>query len=310
MENIKFSNFPPDLDPNDNIYLDAIKELNFNPLTKYDIHFYGCYPKIKFTQKAPAYLYSKISNKGMVKWLNNQQGITEPINKNDFNIWVTYENRRPPHQNFDLTTSYDIDDYGGTNLYYPLIYKYMNVKGTENKYSKHNISPHQATLKRNVPTDILQKKNKFMVSFINNPHPMRLRAQNLLSKVDSISEYGRSVNNYVEDKILTTENYWFSLCFENDLYPGYITEKTLEAWLGWSIPLWWGDDANKILNPKAIINLADFPTMADFTQYVSNLYKDKDRMIEMLSQPLLIKDFQYQSLVEFISAGLKKKFEI
>ena len=27
MENIKFSNFPPDLDPNDNIYLDAIKEL-------------------------------------------------------------------------------------------------------------------------------------------------------------------------------------------------------------------------------------------------------------------------------------------
>ena len=48
----------------------------------------------------------------MVKWLNNQQGITEPINKNDFNIWVTYENRRPPHQNFDLTTSYDIDDYG------------------------------------------------------------------------------------------------------------------------------------------------------------------------------------------------------
>jgi hypothetical protein len=95
---VKLFDFPPlivahivdiEYDKDEYVLIDGqhrystIKELNFNPITKYDIHFYGCYPKIKFTQKAPAYLYSKISNKGMVKWLNNQQGITEPINKNE-----------------------------------------------------------------------------------------------------------------------------------------------------------------------------------------------------------------------------------
>jgi hypothetical protein len=310
MKNIKFSNFPPDLNPKDNIFIDAIKDIDSDLHNVTNIHFYGCYPNIKFIEKAPAYIFSKISNKGMVSWLNNQQGIVEPENKNDFNIWVTFENRRAPHQYFDLTISFDIDDYQGTNLYFPLIFQYMNVKSSNNNYSKHNISPHQATQKRIIPDRILFNKKNFMVSFINNPHPTRLRAQNQLSKIGSLAEYGRSVNNYAKDKISTTEEFWFSLCFENDLYPGYVTEKALEAWLGWSIPLWWGDDANNILNPKAIINLAEFATMAEFTQYVSNLYKDKDRMIEMLSQPLLIKDFQYQSLVEFISAGLKKKFEI
>lgn len=95
MKYIKFSNFPPDLNPDDNIFLDAIKDIDLSLRNLTNIHFYGCYPNIKFIQKAPAYVYSKISNKGMVNWLNNQQGIIEPENKNDFNIWVTFENRRP-----------------------------------------------------------------------------------------------------------------------------------------------------------------------------------------------------------------------
>jgi len=309
MKNIKFSNFPPDLNPEDNIYIDAIKDIEPDLYKKRNIHFYGCYPKIKFIQKAPAYLFSKISNIGMVSWLNNQQGIVEPENINDFNIWVTFENRRPPHQFFDLTISFDIDDYQGTNLYFPLIFQYMNVKSLNNNYSKHNISPYQATQKRIIPDRILFNKKKFMVSFINNPHPTRLRAQNQLSKIGSIAEYGRSVNNYAKDKILTTEEFWFSLCFENDLYPGYVTEKALEAWLGWSIPLYWGSDANNILNQNALINLANFPSMEDFADFVSNLYKDKDKMIEILNQPILNKEFKYQNLVEFISAGLRKKFD-
>ena len=100
------------------------------------------------------------------------------------------------------------------------------------------------------------------------------------------------------------------LCFENDLYPGYVTEKVLEAWLGWTIPLYWGDDVSGILNPKAIINLANFSTMKDFVNYVSKLYGDKDQMINMINQPLFIKEFKFEDLVSFFHQGLRKKLAL
>ena len=183
----------------------------------------------------------------------------------------------------------------------------MNITGKPNNYSKHKISPHQAMMPRIAPPEIINSKNKFLVSFINNPHPTRLRAQELLSEIEPISTFGRSVNNYAKDKIETTKSYWFSLCFENDLYPGYVTEKVLEAWLGWSIPLQWGDDATGILNPNAIVNLANFQTMEHFVDYVEVLYCDNKRLIEMLNQPLLLKNFEFHDLVNFINKGLIKK---
>jgi hypothetical protein len=184
----------------------------------------------------------------------------------------------------------------------------MDIRGVGSSYAKHKISPMKAMQKRNLSQNQILQKNNFMVSFINNPHPIRLRAQEYLSKIDSIHAFGRSVDNYVQDKISTSEKYWFSLCFENDLYPGYVTEKVLEAWLGWTIPLYWGNDAYEILNPAAIINLSKFPSMIDFINYVENLYKNKSAMVEMINQPLLAKNFQYEDLVNFMNRGLKKKF--
>jgi hypothetical protein len=305
---IRFIDFPPDLDAGNNVYKDAIEASLLGQEIKQNINFYGCYPNIKFLEKLKAYWRSKLSNKGMVNWLNSQQGIRNPANTEEFNIWVTFENRRAPHKNFDLTLSFDCDDYGDNNLYFPLIYQYMDIRGVGSSYAKHKISPMKAMQKRSLSQKQILQKNNFMVSFINNPHPIRLRAQEYLSKIDSIHAFGRSVDNYVQDKISTSEKYWFSLCFENDLYPGYVTEKVLEAWLGWTIPLYWGNDAYEILNPAAIINLSKFPSMIDFINYVENLYKDKNAMVEMINQPLLAKNFQYEDLVNFMNRGLKKKF--
>lgn len=307
---IKFSDFPPDLNPKDNIYRDAIitatERINF----ELDVHFYGCYPNVEFTKKLKAYILSKLSNNGMVSWLNSQQGIRIPSSKNEFNIWVTFENRRPPHSNYDLTLSFDCDSMNGHNFYFPLIFQYMDIRGINSTYAKHKISPNAAMLKRDISKVQLLQKNSFLVSFINNPHPTRLKALHALSEIDKVVTYGRSVNNYAEDKISTSEEFWFSLCFENDLYPGYVTEKVLEAWLGWTIPLYWGDDVSGILNPKAIINLANFSTMNDFVNYVSKLYGDKDQMINMINQPLFIKEFKFEDLVSFFHQGLRKKLAL
>lgn len=305
--NIKFSDFPPDLNPQDNIYRDAIITAAERINVDLDVHFYGCYPNENFMKKLKSYILSKFSNKGMVNWLNSQQGIRIPLKKDEFNVWVTFENRRPPHTNYDLTLSFDFDTFNETNFYFPLIYQYMDIKGNRSTYAKHKISPGTAMLQRSISKNQLLQKNSFAVSFINNPHPIRLKALSALAEIDKVATYGRYVNNYADDKLSISEKFWFSLCFENDLYPGYVTEKVLEAWLSWTIPLYWGNDACGILNPKAIINLANFLSMEEFVNHVSKLYLDRDQMINMINQPLFVKDFKFEDLVNFIHESLKKR---
>jgi hypothetical protein len=300
-----FRNFPHDFNEKDNFFLQLVKDSNELIEVERDIYFYGCYPDKNIVKKAILFATSKMSNKGMTKWLKFQQGIGIPTDLHAFNVWCTFENRRPPVEGYDLTYTFDKDQLNGTNYYLPLLYLYLEINAAG---SKHKYKVSQLMRQRNLSLEELAFKTGFVSSFINNPHPTRLHAVKQLQKVGEVKLFGRSVNNYVDNKLEEASKYWFNLCFENDLYPGYVTEKVLEAWLGWTIPLYWGNDAYEILNPAAIINLSKFPSMTDFINYVENLYKDKSAMIEMINQPLLAKNFQYEDLVNFMNRGLKKKF--
>jgi len=295
---IKFYNFPHDFDKDNNFFIDLCNEVLKITNINFSIHFYGCYPKMSFVQKIFLYSKSRILDSSMTKWLTLQQGIVTPIDPLAFNVWCTFENRRPPANGFDLTLSFDINTYNDSNFYLPLIYLYMNHKKTGDAHSKHLVSPKQCTEPRSIEPNFINTKFGFASSFINNPQQTRLFVVKELSKISKVSVYGRSVGNYVEDKISEAEKFWFNLCFENDFYPGYVTEKILEAWLAKSIPIYWGSDANNILNPKAYVNFNDFLSVNEFVKYILELYSDEKRMIEMISQPILNSNFDYESLVQ------------
>jgi len=305
----EFFNFPHDFNPKSNYFLELIKEIAEEIDLQTPIHFYGCYPEIKIFRKVFLYLLSRTSNSNMTKWLNLQQGVVVPHNRNAFNIWCTYENRRPPVLGFDLTLSFELDDYKGTNYYLPLIYLYTNLSKKRNEYSKHKITPYECAQPRNLDENFFQNKSQFATSFINNPHPIRLRAINELSKVSPVNVYGRSVDNYVDDKIGTASKYWFNLCFENDLYPGYVTEKVLEAWLAGAIPLYWGIDKGRILNPEALINFNDFDSMETFVQHVSKVYSSPNEMKSIINQPLFLKIPEDGEIKDFLINGLRARAE-
>ena len=48
---IRFFDFPPDLDANNNVYKDAVEGSLLSKKITQEIHFYGCYPSIKFLEK-------------------------------------------------------------------------------------------------------------------------------------------------------------------------------------------------------------------------------------------------------------------
>jgi len=302
---IKFYNFPYDFNIESNFFLDLINKALIIKNTDIPIHFYGCYPNISLIRKTLLFANSRISDSAMTEWLNLQQGVIEPVDKRAFNIWCTFENRRPPVNRFDLTFTFDLDSYKDTNFYLPLIYLYMNHSDSKLVHSKHIISPAECAMSRDIDLNEIKLKSKFASSFINNPHQIRLRAINELSKISKIDVFGRSVGNYVNNKVKKASEYWFNICFENDLYPGYVTEKILEAWIAKTVPIYWGMDTAQILNPKAYVNLNNFESLEDFTIYVSDLYKDQDRMIEIIKQPLFNQEFNYNSLIQFLVRGLE-----
>ena len=131
---------------------------------------------------------------------------------------------------------------------------------------------------------------------------LRVLAENY--KVDC---YGPVFGRIIQNKEELLRNYRFNLCFENDLYPGYVTEKILESWLAESIPVYWGDDKKRILNPNAFINLSDYESLDDFVFEVKKIYSDRDRMQEMLEQPLLRTAFDFAAVQEFLVRGIRSR---
>jgi alpha(1,3/1,4) fucosyltransferase len=93
---------------------------------------------------------------------------------------------------------------------------------------------------------------------------------NQLSQYKEIHSYGRFLTNNFELQNISKGKYWreakdefftkikhkFSIAFENNSYPGYCTEKLMDAFLGNSLPLYWGcPKIYKDFNENAFINV-------------------------------------------------------
>lgn len=215
-------------------------------------------------------------------------------------IWFTGENVRPPASGYDLTLSFDLDSFTGTNFYLPLIVTALDWFGThlqspddQVRRLGRTVTPREAFHARQ--TDVAERP-KFACAFVGNPDPVRMRAIESLRTIGTVDVYGSAVGRAVEDKISIASDYRFMVCFENDLYPGYVTEKALDAWASGCIPLWWGIDKAELLNRKALINLFDLDGLNDFVQTVKSLEGDRHRMVEMGSQPLFRKVLSLERL--------------
>lgn len=201
-------------------------------------------------------------------------------------IWFTGENLRPPVGPWDGYLSFDVDPFNGRNAYLPLWWQSVGALGTAASIFTSSMPSWQEMMQ---PRVIREPPRKFACAFINNPEPMRFHAVRALSEVGPVDVFGSAVGRPVHDKSATARDYRFVLCFENDVYPGYVTEKPFEAWATGAVPLWRGSDPAGYLNPAAIINAADTPSLEVFVDVVSTMDRDSRAWSHMASQPILAK---------------------
>ena len=231
---------------------------------------------------------NKISfkEKSLLNKLYAKEFSSKPI-RNHFNIWYTAENIRPPlEMDFDAFLSFDLDRYDGSNFYFPLWFCRLGPT-----IDAANEMQHSLTKKREVGDP--RTFNFCIVA--SNPEQIRNYFISRLKKYSDVSIYGK-LGTPVKNKNSTLQNYNFNICFENDLYPGYVTEKAIEAYMSGCIPVWRGDDAGEFLNNEAIINVTGL-SVADAIERVINVSADSNLVQYMREQPLLKKTIPIERII-------------
>lgn len=137
---------------------------------------------------------------------------------------------------------------------------------------------------------------KFCISFISNyseyyADPLRRQYINLIDTYKTVdkggnNQYNNIYNNndtYIEDKIKFCNNYKFNLAFENSIIKGYNTEKIVDAFLSYNVPIYFGDESIfDLFDEKSFIYVNKYKNN-ELINVIKEIDTNDDKYIEMLS---------------------------
>jgi len=191
-------------------------------------------------------------------------------------IYYTGENSRPDFNRCDYAFTFDYND-DPRHYRLPLYRLYFDER--------------DMTMNRS-PDAILAQNRNFCCMVVSNPEAQeRIDFFHELSRYKHVDSGGKVLNNVggpVADKRKFLCNYRFAFAFENAAYPGYTTEKIVEAWLEGCIPIYWGNPRIvEEFNPQCFINLNDYPSWEMAAQRVCDVDSHPQLVREMLGRPLL-----------------------
>jgi hypothetical protein len=193
-------------------------------------------------------------------------------------IYVGGECVSPNFNISDYALTFDQLEFGDRYHWFPLIKIY------ETAY---------ANLARpRLATDTVLAQNRdfcaYVMSNTSNSAPERIEIFDKLSAYKQVHSGGRWRNNVggpIQDKLAFQSKHKFVIAFENQCYPGYLTEKFAEAAHAGAIPIYWGDpNIGNYLNTKAFINCHEYPTLDAAIAEVIAIDQDPVRYKAMLAE--------------------------
>jgi len=137
---------------------------------------------------------------------------------------------------------------------------------------------------------VLANKEGFAAQVVSNPAGrVRRRFYELLNGYRAVASGGRLNNNVggpVADKQEFITRYKFNLCFENSRYPGYTTEKLVEALRADTVPIYWGHRSVATeFNTRRFLDANEFHSPEALLDRVIELDQDDDAYCDMLAEP-------------------------
>jgi hypothetical protein len=138
---------------------------------------------------------------------------------------------------------------------------------------------------------------KFCCFIASNNVTYRNNFVKLLSKYKQVDCAGRCLNNFnnktVINKYSFQSQYKFCIAFENDVYPGYCTEKIMEAYISNCVPLYYGDPfVEEDFNSETFINCSKFKNMTECIQFIIRIDNDDSLYKSFLNKSIYSKYWQ------------------
>lgn len=219
-------------------------------------------------------------------------------------MWFyTGENVRPDYDAFATILSFDFSNRKNA-FRLPLWWNYLDwsLAASDPKLVGGRINPYRLHEPRALSTHHLERT---VSVFIGNLTELRAQAIRQISPTLKIARFGSAFKNPVGSLLDFRSKFAFNLCFENSYFPGYHTEKLLNAYMMESVPLYYGSRTVSLdFNSDAFINLADYKSIEAFWDYVENL--DEEDIAKLISQPLVRSPLSINSFLEFIHSSLSQ----
>lgn len=204
-------------------------------------------------------------------------------------IFWTGENQSADFNYADYAIGFDYMNFGDRYLRYPLWLGYKDA--CDKMLHKHECDD-----------TLLTSKPDFCAFVVSNNRGSQVRTllfQRLCQykKVDSGGKLMNNVGGPVEDKLAFQDRHRFVLASENTNYPGYTTEKLVEAFASQTIPVYWGDPrVTDEFNEKAFLMVnpcvdsngcIDEEKWAELMAKIEELESQPDQWLAMMREPAL-----------------------
>lgn len=183
---------------------------------------------------------------------------------------------------YDYAIGFDDIKFNDRYLRYPLLLTYED--GLNKALKKHTFSDEEYL-----------SREKFCNQVVSNGNGDKIRDLffDALSSYKQVDSGGRYRNNLPDGKPVVSKEefqkqYRFSLAIENSSFPGYITEKIIDAWAAGTVPIYWGDkDIAKSFNSESFIDLSDCSNLDEMVAKVKEIDEDNEKYLSMMKAPIL-----------------------
>lgn len=200
---------------------------------------------------------------------------------NPVKIFFTGELFVPDFNECDYAFGYDRLSFGDRYMRLPLLRLAASLPAAKEKHERAD--------------EFFAKKTGFCSFVVSNGNAQQIRTEafqalNAYKKVDSGGKFMNNVGSPVVDKNAFAAERKFSLCFENCVYSGYVTEKLTDAFAAGTVPIYLGSaDIGKDVNPSAFINCYGM-SVEEIVSAVKKVDSDDKLYLEMLSAPAFLSE--------------------
>lgn len=247
MIKIKFVDFWPNFNVNDNFFIEIIKD-------KYEIEF----------SDNPEFLFYSVYGKSHLKY-------------DCIKIFYTGENIIPDFNYCDYAFGYHHINFENRYFRLPLYLLYKDIIDLVN--FKHLIDSNEIIQKNRFCNFIYSNSNgKLRNEFFDKLNQYKF--------IDSGGRFKNNLGHLIDNKIEFQKKFKFSIAFENSYGLGYTTEKIIDAFAAKTIPIYWGNPlVHRDFNTNAFINVHDYSSLDEVVNEIIRIDQDDEIWMKYLSEP-------------------------